>query len=88
MCTIFKVLIEFVTILLLFHALFFLATEAYGILAPQPGTEPTPPALEGEVLTTGPPRKPCHHGDFDLPREKILMFCSYKCDDYFREEVQ
>ena len=25
-----------------------------GILAPQPGIEPTPPALEGEVLTTGP----------------------------------
>ena len=27
--------------------------EACGILAPQPGIEPTPPALEGEVLTTG-----------------------------------
>ena len=24
-----------------------------GILAPQPGIEPTPPALEGKVLTTG-----------------------------------
>ena len=29
--------------------------EAYGILAPQPGIEPTPSALEGEILTTGPP---------------------------------
>ena len=28
-----------------------------GILAPQPGIEPAPPALEGEVLTTGPPEK-------------------------------
>ena len=24
-------------------------------LAPQPGIEPAPPALEGKVLTTGPP---------------------------------
>ena len=28
--------------------------EACGILAPRPGIEPAPPALEGEVLTTGP----------------------------------
>ena len=35
----------------------FFGREAYGILAPQPGIEPTPPALEGEVLTTGPPEK-------------------------------
>ena len=27
--------------------------EARGILAPQPGIEPAPPALDGEVLTTG-----------------------------------
>ena len=31
----------------------FFSCEAYGILAPQPGTEPAPPALEGEVLHTG-----------------------------------
>ena len=36
---------------------FFFGREACGILAPQPGIEPTPPALEGEVLTTGPPGK-------------------------------
>ena len=29
--------------------------EARGILSPQPGIEPVTPALEGEVLTTGPP---------------------------------
>ena len=31
--------------------------EVCGILAPWPGIEPTPPALEGEVLTTGRPGK-------------------------------
>ena len=30
--------------------------EACGILASQPGMEPTLPAMEGKVLTTGPPR--------------------------------
>ena len=35
----------------------FFGHEAYSILAPQPGIEPTPPALEGEVLTTGRPGK-------------------------------
>ena len=29
--------------------------KACGILTPWPGMEPTPPALEGEVLTTGLP---------------------------------
>ena len=28
--------------------------EACGILVPQPGIEPAPPVLEGEVLTIGP----------------------------------
>ena len=31
--------------------------EACGILSPWPGTEPAPSALEGEVVTTGPPGK-------------------------------
>ena len=30
---------------------------ACGILVPQPGIEPTLPALEGEILTTGLPEK-------------------------------
>ena len=40
----------------------FLGREACGILAPRPGIEPAPPALEGQVLTTGPPGKSrlCH----------------------------
>ena len=38
---------------------FFLAfgCEACGISASRPGMEPVPPALEDEVLTTGPPGK-------------------------------
>ena len=35
----------------------FFGREACGMLAPRPGIEPTPPALEGKVLTTGPPGK-------------------------------
>ena len=43
------VFIEFVTILLLF---FFLSHNSCGIL---PGIKPTTPALEGKILTPGPP---------------------------------
>ena len=35
----------------------FFGRKARGISAPQPGIEPAPPALEGKVLTTGPPGK-------------------------------
>ena len=56
--TIFKVFIEFVTILLLFYVLVFIfGPEAWGFLVHLPGIKPTPPALEGEVLTTGPSGK-------------------------------
>ena len=47
MWTIFKVFIEFATTLLLFHAFIF------GSEAPWPGTEPAPPAVEGETTGTG-----------------------------------
>ena len=33
------------------------SVREHGILVPWPGIEPAPPALEGEILTTGPPRK-------------------------------
>ena len=36
---------------------FFWPGEACEISAPQPGIEPVPPALKGEVLATGPPGK-------------------------------
>ena len=39
----------------MFYVLAFFGHEARGILVPQPGIEPTPPALEGKILTTGPP---------------------------------
>ena len=35
----------------------FFGQEIFGILALQTGIEPTLPALEGEVLTAGPPRQ-------------------------------
>ena len=50
MWTIFKVFIEFVAILFLFLCFGFFGPEACGILVPWLGTEPTPPALEGEVF--------------------------------------
>ena len=54
MCTIFLSLywICYNIVSMLF---WFSCSEACGILAPQPGIKPTPPALEGKVLTTGPP---------------------------------
>ena len=57
MWTTFTVFLEFATVLLLFYVLVFFGPEACGISAPRPGIEPTPPALEGEVPTTGPPGK-------------------------------
>ena len=60
MWTTFKVFIEFVTILLLFLCFgffFFFGHEACGILAPLPGIEPVPSALEDELLNTGLPGK-------------------------------
>ena len=40
---------------------FFFSHEVCRILAPQPGIEPSTPALEGEVLSTGPPGKSLDH---------------------------
>ena len=39
----------------------FFGPEACGILAPRPGIEPTSSALEGDVLTSGPPGSPYNH---------------------------
>ena len=52
MWTIFKVFIEFVTIFLVFYVF---GCEGCGILALRMGPEPAPTAMDGEVLTTGPP---------------------------------
>ena len=50
--TIFKVFIEFLTILFMFFGF-----KACGILTPQSGIKPTILELEGEISTTGPPGK-------------------------------
>ena len=55
--TIFKVFIEFITTLLLFSCFVFFGHEAYGVLAPWLGIEPTPASLDGKVFTTRPPGK-------------------------------
>lgn len=49
-----KVFIAFVTVLLLFDLFVFFGHEACGIRASPPGIEFVPPALENEVLSTGP----------------------------------
>ena len=57
MWTIFKVFIEFVILLLLLFMFWFLGQEACGIFALWPEIKPISPAMEGKVLTTGPPEK-------------------------------
>ena len=59
MWIIFKVFIEFVTILLPFFMFWFIffGCTAHKILAFWPRIEPVSPALKAEVLTTGPPGK-------------------------------
>ena len=67
MRTIFKVCIEFVTKLFPFYVILWGgAFEAWRILVLQPGIEPTTPALEGKVLTTGPPGKSLDQLDSEL----------------------
>ena len=47
-----------VTVLLRSYVLlFFFSHQTCGILIARPGIEPTPPALQGEILMTGPPGK-------------------------------
>ena len=58
MWIIFKIFIEFVTILFLFYGFFFFGPKACQILAPWPGIKPGFPALEGAVLITGLPGRP------------------------------
>ena len=53
MWTLFKVFIEFVTILLLLSMFWFSGQRARWILAPRPGIQPAPCTLEGQVLTIG-----------------------------------
>ena len=63
MWAIFKVFVEFVTVLLLFPVLVFWPRGMWGLSSP-PGIEHAPPALEGEVFTTGPPGKSQDNGSY------------------------
>ena len=56
MWTILKVLLNLLQYCFCFLFWFFVR-EACGILAAPPGIKPAPPALAGEVLTTGPAEK-------------------------------
>ena len=56
MWTIFKVFIELITILLLFYVLVFWPQGMWDLRSPTRDRTP-PPALEGKVLTAGPPGK-------------------------------
>ena len=56
----------------------FIGCQECGILAPQPGIEPVvPPALEGEVLTTGPPGKSPEVSLLDDGVVEVLVTRSY-----------
>ena len=68
MWTIFKVFIEFVTILLLLRVMVFWPKSIWILAPPRLGVEPAPPALEGEILTTRPP------GKFLLAALNLLLF--------------
>ena len=60
MWAIFKVFVEYVTILLLFYALVFWSQGIWD-LSFLTGMEPSLCALEGEVLTTGQPENPFNY---------------------------
>ena len=74
MWTIFKVFIEFVTLLLLFYAFCVCGHKTCGILASWPGIRPATPALEGQVVTTGLPQE---EEDLRSPSQWFLLksFC-------------
>ena len=64
---------------------FFFGPKTRGILTLQPGMEPAPPALEGEVLISGPPgkflnvflkkQKINERTYHNVPHPYILMMC-------------
>ena len=60
----------------------FFGHEACGILAPQPGFDPAPPALEGEVLTTGLPEEV----PVDFKSELLFHLRSSKWKCFFMQQ--
>ena len=75
MWTIFKVFIEFVIILFLFHVLVFWPGGMWDLNS-QPGIKLTPPVLEGKVLTTGQLGKPpvCLFLDLNKHRNSVKRY--------------
>ena len=57
----------------------FFGPEACGILPPRVGIKPAPPALEGEVLATGPPGKTLKSCSICANKFKIHLTCSCVC---------
>ena len=55
----------------------FFSRKACRILAPWPGIEPAPPALEGEVLTTGLPGKSLQFMLDSLFKKIGINICSF-----------
>ena len=65
----------------------FLGRKACGVLAARPGIKPAPPALEGAVLTTGPPVR-SQGGDFHshgltvVVKVLVTQLCLPFCDPW------
>ena len=55
----------------------FLGQEACGILAPSPGIKPSPPALEGKVLATGPPGRSPQVNSCSVSWSHFPMACTF-----------
>ena len=53
----------------------FFGCEACGILVPWPGIKPTPPTLEGKVLTTQPPGKSLHVSFWTMVFSRYMPRC-------------
>ena len=66
-----KVFVEFVTMLFLVYAF---GPKVCGVLAPRPGIELSPPALQGGLLTSGP--------------QGSLVLTSLKCEDEKQGGIQ
>ena len=57
----------------------FLGHKACEILAPRPGIKPVLPALEGEVLTTGPSEKSQNISLFNVIRVNMSIIFAAAC---------
>ena len=82
MWTILKVFIESVTRLLLFYVLAFWPRGRWDLNS-LPGIKPSPPTLEGELLTTGPPGKSLKLTFFPAPPRAVSTPNSFQVLHFF-----